>query len=177
MLGKFSTIITSKIFPVCFFFSSSPGAPTTQITVHLILSQRSLRLSSILFIPFSFMLLFSSYFHHSIFHLTYPFFRLSYSTIGSFQSIFNFNDNVIHLRLLILYFFYVLGDCINCGVSFIFSILFSSPHNIFIITILILSQLDCFFPLHLFGLVSFYLVLSFVLYFSVFSFFPLTFST
>ena len=33
---------------------------------------------------------------------------------------------------------------------------------------LILFQVDCLFPLHLFGLVSFYLVPSFVLYFSVF---------
>ena len=35
----------------------------------------------------------------------------------------------------------------------------------------ILFQVDCLFPLHLFGLVSFYLTLSFVLYFSVFSYF------
>jgi len=33
---------------------------------------------------FPFILLFSSYFHHSILQLTYPFFCLSYSAIGSF---------------------------------------------------------------------------------------------
>ena len=53
ILGKFSTIISSHIFSVPFFFSSSSGTPIIQILVHLMLSQRSLRLSSILFILFS----------------------------------------------------------------------------------------------------------------------------
>ena len=55
MLGKFSTIISSKVFSVPFSFSSSSrtsGAPITQVLVHLILSQRFLRFSSILFLPF-----------------------------------------------------------------------------------------------------------------------------
>ena len=63
-------------------------------------------------------------------------------------------------------------------VSCIFSILFSSLWSIF--TIIILNSLSgrLLFPLYLSGLVSFYFVLSFVLYFSVFSFFFfLTFST
>ena len=50
ILGKFSTIISSKIFWFSFAFS---GTPIIQMLVHLILSQRSLRLSSILFILFS----------------------------------------------------------------------------------------------------------------------------
>ena len=50
MLRKFSTIISSKIFP--FFFSSSSQIPIIQMLVHLILSQRSLSLSSVLFILF-----------------------------------------------------------------------------------------------------------------------------
>ena len=53
MLGKFSTIMSSNIFSDPFFFSSS-GTPTIQMLVHLVLSQRSLRLSSILFIHFFF---------------------------------------------------------------------------------------------------------------------------
>ena len=53
MLGKFSTIISSKIFSYCFFFSSSSGTPITRMLVHLILSQRSLRLSSVLLILFT----------------------------------------------------------------------------------------------------------------------------
>ena len=53
MLGKFSTIISSKIFSYCLFFSSSSGTPIIQMLVHLILSQRSLRLSLVLFSLFT----------------------------------------------------------------------------------------------------------------------------
>ena len=52
MLGKFSTIISSNIFSDPFFFFSY-GTPKIRMLVHLMLSQRSLRLSSILFILFS----------------------------------------------------------------------------------------------------------------------------
>ena len=52
MLGKFSTIISSNIFSDPFFFSSSSRTPIIRILVCLELSQRSLRLSSILFILF-----------------------------------------------------------------------------------------------------------------------------
>ena len=54
ILGKFSAIISSKIFSYHFFFSSSSGIPIIQILVCLILSQRSLRLSSVLFTLFTF---------------------------------------------------------------------------------------------------------------------------
>ena len=53
MLGNFSTIISSNIFSDGFSFSSASGAPIIRILVHLMLSQRSVRLSSILFILFS----------------------------------------------------------------------------------------------------------------------------
>ena len=49
MLGQFLTIISSKIFPHAFFFSSSEN-PVIWMLVSLILSQRSLRVSSFLFI-------------------------------------------------------------------------------------------------------------------------------
>ena len=52
ILGKFSTIFSSNIFSVPFFFSSSSGTPIIWMLVHFILSQRSLRLSSILFSPY-----------------------------------------------------------------------------------------------------------------------------
>ena len=52
MLGEFSSIISSKIFSEPFFFSSS-RTPKIQMLVRLILSQRSLRLSSGLFILFT----------------------------------------------------------------------------------------------------------------------------
>ena len=53
MLGKCSTIISSRIFSYPLFFSSSFGTPIIQMLVHLILSQRFLRLSSVLFILFT----------------------------------------------------------------------------------------------------------------------------
>ena len=46
MLGKFLTRISSSIFSDPFFWSSSSGTTITRMLVHLILSQRSLRLSS-----------------------------------------------------------------------------------------------------------------------------------
>ena len=58
ILDNLSTIISSKFFSYPFFFSSSSGTPIIQILVSLILSQRSLRLSSVLFILFT--LFFSS---------------------------------------------------------------------------------------------------------------------
>ena len=51
-IGKISTIISSIIFSCPFFFSSSSGTPIIRMLVHLILSQRSLRLSSIFCILF-----------------------------------------------------------------------------------------------------------------------------
>ena len=53
ILGKFSTIICSDIFSVPFFFSFSYGTCIIWMLVRLILSQKSLRLSSVLFILFS----------------------------------------------------------------------------------------------------------------------------
>ena len=51
ILGKFSTIIPLKIF-LC-PFSSSSGTPVIQMLMCLILFQRSLRLSSVLFLLFT----------------------------------------------------------------------------------------------------------------------------
>src|SRR5574337_419635 len=54
ILGKFSTIISSSIFSWSFFLSSSSGTPMIRMLYRLILSWRSLRLSSFLLIRFSF---------------------------------------------------------------------------------------------------------------------------
>ena len=83
MLGKFSTIISSKIFLYPFFFSSS-GTPILQMLVHLILSQRSLENSLSSFHSFYFILLFRSYFYHFNFQLTVSFFCFRCSAIESF---------------------------------------------------------------------------------------------
>ena len=77
LLGNFSTIFSLNIFSDPFFFSSSSGTPIIRMLMLLVLSQRPLRLSSILF----FILLLGSYFHHSIFQLTYLFFCLSHSAM------------------------------------------------------------------------------------------------
>ena len=53
MLGKFSTIVSSNIFSDPFFFTSYSGTSRIRMLVRLMLSQRSLRLTSILFILFS----------------------------------------------------------------------------------------------------------------------------
>ena len=53
MLGKISTIISSKIFSYPLFYSSSSGTLIIRMLVCLILSQRSLRPSSVLSILFA----------------------------------------------------------------------------------------------------------------------------
>ena len=53
MLGKFSSIISSKFFSYSFFFSSSETPIIQMWCGVVILSQRSLRLSSVLFILFT----------------------------------------------------------------------------------------------------------------------------
>ena len=80
MLGKFSAITSSNIFSGPFSLSSS-GTPIMQMLVCLMLSQRSLRLSSYFFLLFFYFLFCGSHCHHSIFQVTYPFFWLSYSVI------------------------------------------------------------------------------------------------
>ena len=84
----------------------------------LTLSQRSLRLSSFLLILFSSLV---HYFHHSIFHLTYPIFCLSYSTVGSLQSAL---ISVIALFIIDWLFFMSSRSLLN--IYCIFSILVSS---------------------------------------------------
>ena len=102
--------------------------------VHLILSQRSLKLSSILLI-LSLLYLYSSvqqsYFHNSVFQLTYPFFCLSYSAIDPPRVVF---ISVIYYPSVLVYSLFLLGPCLSVLIVFcIFSILFSGFWNIFTI--------------------------------------------
>ena len=53
MLEKFPPTISSKFFSYPFFFSSSSGIPIIWMLVHLTWSQKSLRLSRVLFILFT----------------------------------------------------------------------------------------------------------------------------
>ena len=65
-------------------FLSSSGIPLMQIMVHLMLSQKSLRLSPFIFILFLYILFCSSDFHHPVFQVTYLFFCLRCTVIDSF---------------------------------------------------------------------------------------------
>ena len=60
--------------------------------------------SEVVLIPFNFFFSLSFiYFHHSIFHLTYPIFCLSYSTVGFLQSAFDLLYCIIHYWLTLLF--------------------------------------------------------------------------
>ena len=82
MLGKFSTIISSKIFSYTFFYSAS-GTPVIRMSALDIVPEVSETILSY-FHSFYFILLFRSYFHHFIFQLTDSFFCFRYSAIDSF---------------------------------------------------------------------------------------------
>ena len=82
MLGKFSTITSSKIFSYPFFFSFS-GTPRIRMLVLLILSLGLWGYPQF-FSFLYFILLFRSYFHHFIFQSTDSFFYFRYSVIDSF---------------------------------------------------------------------------------------------
>ena len=130
MYWKFSTIISSKIL----FFSSS-GSPIIQMLVHLLLSQRSLRLSSVLFFLSFFLffctLLFRSYFQHFVFQLSDPFFCFWYSALIPYRV---FLISVIVAFVSVCLFFNYSRSLLND--SYIFSILFSKFLIIFTIIIL-----------------------------------------
>ena len=104
ILRKFSTIISSSIFSWPFFLSSSSGTPMIRMLGCWTLSQRSLRLSSFLLILLYFFHFCFIYYHHSIFHLTYPIFA-SVILLVSFQSAFYLSYCIIHYWLNLFYFF------------------------------------------------------------------------
>ena len=102
MLGKFWTIIPSKIFSYYLFFFSPSGTSAVWMLVCLVLSYKSLKRSSVLFFSFFLILLFRGYFHHFIFQLTGSLFCFGYSAVTSFWSIFNISNCVVCLCMFIL---------------------------------------------------------------------------
>ena len=82
MLGKFSTLISLKIFSYPFFISSSSRSPVIQILFDIVPEVSETILSS--FHSFYFIMLFRSYFLHFIFQLIDLFFCFRYSAIDSF---------------------------------------------------------------------------------------------
>ena len=147
MLGKFSTIISSKIF-------SSSGTPII-LLVHLILSQRSLRLYSVLFTLFTLLcssevistILSSSLLIHS---------SASAILLLILSRVFlNFSNCVVSVCLFFNYFRSLLID------SCIFSILFS--RFLIIFTIIILNYFSGSLPISSsFIWTSVFLVCSFI---------------
>ena len=165
MLGKFSTIISSNIFSDPFFFSSSSGTPIIRMLVCLMLSQRSLRLSSILFILFS--LFYCAAVISTILSST-SFIHSSASVILPLIPYREFLISFIVLFIIAFLFFSSSRSLLN--VSCIFSILFLRFCIIFTIITLNSFSGSLLFPLHLFGLVGFYLVPSSAVCFCVFSY-------
>ena len=91
ILGKFLTIISSNIFSSPFSFFSFFWYPYNSNFGAFYVVPESLRLSSFLFILFSLFCSMAEISYHSVFQVTYPFFCLRYSAIGSFQYIFHFS--------------------------------------------------------------------------------------
>ena len=101
ILGKFSTIISSRIFSWPSFLSSSSGTPMIQMLGCLTLSQRSLSLSSFLLILFSSLLhLFPSFYLPP--HLSYLLPQLFYCW---FPPAFDLSYCWDHYWLTVFYFF------------------------------------------------------------------------
>jgi len=95
ILGKFSTIISISIFSWPFFLSSDSRTPMTQMLGCLTSSE----VSEVSLISFHYLFFFPLcfiYLHHSIFHLTYPIFCLSYSTAVSLHCAFDLSYCTIH---------------------------------------------------------------------------------
>ena len=101
--------ILGSIFSWSFFLSSSSGTPMIQMLGHLILSWRSLRLSSFLLICFPFFLSDSFISTILIFYFTNPIFCLRYSTICCLQNVFDLLYCIIHYILTL--FLFLLGPC------------------------------------------------------------------
>ena len=163
MLGKFFTIISSNIFSDPFSFSSS-GTHIIQMLVCLMLSQRSLRLCSILFILFS--LFYFTAVISTILFLAHLSILLSVILLLIPPSVFLIS--VIVMFIVACLFFSVSRSLLN--ISCIFSILF--PRFWIIFTIITLNYFSGWLPIS-FSLVGFYHAPSSVTYFSVFSLFNL----
>ena len=145
MLGTFSTIISSKIFSYLFFFSSS-GTPIVQMLAHLILSQRSLRLSSVLFIPL---------FYSALQKLFLSFYLPAHWFILLLQ-IFCYWFLLFSVIVLFVYVCLFFNSSRSLLIdSYIFSILFSRFQSSLLSLFWILFQVVCLFPFHLFGLLCF----------------------
>ena len=157
ILGKFSSVISSKIFLYVFFFCSSSMTPIIQMLVHLILSQWSLRLSCFFFFSILFTLLCST----EVISNMLSFSSLISSSASDILLLIPsrvFLISVIRLFVSLGLFFYSSRSLLID--SCIFSTLFSQ-FLIFLLSLFwILFQVVCLLPPNLFGLL--FLVYSFI---------------
>ena len=103
------------------------------------------------FHSFYFILLFSSYFHHSVFQLTYLFFCLTRILLLISSRVFLISVIVLFVSVCL---FFISSRSLVVD-SYIFSILFSRFWIIFTIIILNTFSVVCLFPLHIYGLMCF----------------------
>ena len=150
ILGKFSIIISSSIFSWSFFLSFSPGTPMIQMLGHLTLSQRSLRLSSLLVILF---FLFSS-----LLHLFLPLSSTSLTLSSASVILLLVPSRVFFISfiaLFIVYWLFFISSRSLLNISCIFSILVSRLFicnsilfsRFFIIFTIILNSFSGRFPI------------------------------
>ena len=107
------------LFTFCFWF------PCNLNIGGFNLSQKSLRMSLFLFIPFFFILLHRSYLCHSVFHAIYLFFCLSYSAIDSLL----YFSYVIVLVITVHLFFSSFVSLLN--ISYVFLIMHTSYFHLY----------------------------------------------
>ena len=107
--GKFLAIISSSTLSWPFFLYSSSGTPTIQMLGHFTLSQRSLRLSSFLFIFVSFFL--SASFISTILSSTSLILSSASVILLLVPSRVFFLSHLLHYSLLIGSFLFLLGPC------------------------------------------------------------------
>ena len=149
ILGKFSTIISTKKFFTSFLFLSFFWDPynLSVVLFDIVPEVSETVLSS--FLSSYFILFFQSYFHCFILQLTDSFFFFRYSTIDPFYSIFNFSNCAVSACL----FFNSSRSLLI--VSCIFSVFFQGFWSSLLSLFWILFLVVCLFPLHLFGLLCF----------------------
>ena len=139
MLGKFSMRLSSNIFSFILSLFSPSGIPIMWMSVHLMLSQTSLKPSSVF--HSCFFILFCN-FYHSVFQLNYLFFCLIFLLFIP-SSVF-----VIHIALFIFFFPFNSSISllkISCNFLICAWILFLRSWVIF--TIITVSYFSCGLPI------------------------------
>ena len=148
MLGKFSTITSSKIFSYPFFFSSYSGTSIIQMFFLSILSQRSLRLSSVLFNFFFFF--FTLFCFSECFSTIFSSRSLIRSSVSDILLLISSGVFLISIFLLFVSAYLFFNYSSSLLIDFAFSPFCFQDFSFYHFTIIILHhfQVVCLFPLH-----------------------------